>query len=101
MTDSKDVKEMVTELYDSLIKIPKPESKPKRISMRQYFIMCYVKEGICKEMSAFDVARASIDDVANLAAQITYKRLANEQNQSIETSYELISDLDLEHLTSL
>ena len=100
MTESKDVKEMSTDFYTKLVK-PKKEYKPRKTSMRDYFIMCYVKESIYRDMIPFELTRGSIDDIANLAAQLTYKLVSDEQKNSIETAYEAMSEQELEHLQGL
>ena len=36
---------MITELYNKLVKLKK-EPKSRKVSVRDYFIVCYVKEAI-------------------------------------------------------
>ena len=35
--------------------------------MREYFIICYAKDGIYLDMTPFELTLGSINDVANLA----------------------------------
>ena len=45
MTELKDIKDMITELFNKLVK-PKEEPKQRKISMGDYFIMCDVEEAL-------------------------------------------------------
>ena len=42
-----------------------------------------------------------MDDVTNLAAQITYKVHIDEQRNGLIAAYEAMSDEDLEHLETI
>ena len=99
MAEDNETKKMITELYNKLVlKTDKPDPKPRRVSLRQYFIMCYTKEGIYGDMTPFELTRETIEDVANLAAQITFKLLTTEQKQIVEEEYRQMTDEQLEHL---
>ena len=56
MTESKDVTDMITELDSTLIK-PKNETKPRKIYIKDCFIMCYAKKSIYREMTPFELTR--------------------------------------------
>ena len=102
MAEDNETKKMITELYNKLVlKTDKPDPKPRRVSLRQYFIMCYTKEGIYRDMTPFQLSHGSIDDVANLAAQITFKLLTTEQKRIVEDQYNKMTDDQLEHLKVL
>ena len=97
MTD-KDITTMITELYNKLIKVPKPEKKPRKVSMREYFILSYVKESLYRDMTPFELTRGTIDEVANLIAQMTYKLLIDEEKESVKQDYEAMTNSQLEDL---
>ena len=101
MTESKDINQMITELYNQLIKTPKSEKKPRKMSMREYFIKCYVAEDIYRDMTPFQLTRGTINDVANLSAQATWKLLTGDQKEFVKQEYERTTDDQLEHLRSL
>ena len=97
-----EVDQMITELYNKLVlKRGKPEAKPRKVSLRQYFVWCYVKESIYRDMTPFKLERGTIDEVANSAAQITFKLLTDTQKSDIKKAYEAMSEEELEHLKNL
>ena len=97
-----DINQMITELYEKLVLQPvKTEPKPRKVSLRQYFIWSYVKKDIYKDMTPFEMTRGTIDEVANLAAQITFKLLTLKQKDDITKAYEAMSEEQLEHLRNM
>ena len=97
-----DINQMITELHQKLVLQPaKTESKPRKVSLRQYFIWSYVKEGIYRDFTPFEMTSDSINGVANLAAQITFKLITWKQKEEITKAYEAMTDEQLEHLKNL
>ena len=95
---NKDIQTMITGLYNKFITIPRPQKSPRKICMREYFIYCYIKEGIYKDLTPFNLTRGNINDISYLAAQMTWKFLTDEEKQNIKTQYEAMTDDQLEHL---
>ena len=60
--------------------------------------MCYIKEGIYCDSTPFELTRGSVDEVAYLAAQITFKFLTDEKWQSVEDQHKRLTEDQLEHL---
>ena len=97
-----EVDQMITELYNKLIlKSEKPERKPRKVSLKQYFVWSYVKESMYRDMTPFKLERGTIDEVANSAAQITFKLLTDTQEGDIKKAYEAMTEEQLEHLKNL
>lgn len=97
----KSLEEMIAEIYSKLINKPKTEVKPQRLSLRQFFIHSYVKESIFQEFTPFKLERGSINDIANLAAQVTFKMLTPDQKQAVENQYNAMTNEQLEHLKNM
>ena len=93
------IDQMVTELYEKFIKTKSTENK--RMTLKQYFVNCYVKEGIYTELTPFELRHGNINDVKNLAAQITFKLLKPDDLKHIQQAYNRMSDQELEHLKSM
>ena len=49
-------------------------------------------------MTLLELAQGTLDDIAHLASQITYKLLKDKEMNNIKTAYESMSDQQLEHL---
>ena len=79
----------------------KEESNPRRMSIRQFFIYSYVKNNIYRDFTPFEMKRESINDVANLAAQITWKLIQQGQLTIVEKQYKQMTDEQLEYLKNL
>ena len=99
MAQGGDIKKMITKLYNQLIKTEKPKRKPRKASLRQHFIMSYVKEEAYKDFTSSEISR--LDDVANLAAQITYELLTEDQLNNVKSDYKNMTEQHLEDLKSL
>ena len=95
----KTVEKMITELYKKFIKMK--SKKNKRMSLKQYFINCYVKEGIYTELTPFELRHGNINDVKNLSARITFKLLKPDDLKNVKTQYDRMTDQELEHLKSM
>ena len=95
------INQMITELYEKFIKTTPKQVKETKVSLRQFFIYSYVKEGIFKDMTPFVLKQGNLDDVLNLSAQITYKLLTSEQKAIVENQYKSMTDEQLKHLKNL
>ena len=93
------IDQMVTELYEKFIKTKSKENK--RMTLKQYFIHCYVKEGIYTELTPFELKHGNLNDVKNLAAQITFKLLKPDDLKNIKIQYDRMTDQELEHLKNM
>ena len=99
-----DITKMITELYEKIIlkqAKEKAEAKPRKVTLKQFFVMSYVKERIFRDLTPFSMTRGDIDDISNLAAQITFKLLTFDQKQAVERQYNQMTDEQLEHLKSI
>ena len=81
---------MITELYEKLVLKKPKEVKERKLSMRQFFINSYVNESLFREFTPFEMTRGNINEIANLAAQVTYKMLTNEQKEIVESQFKNI-----------
>ena len=97
--ETEDGNQMITELYNQLYRASRPESKSRKVSVRQYLIMCCTKEEIYRDMTPSYLPRVILDDVAKPRAQITYKLLM--QKDIINSAYESMADFNLKHPKSL
>ena len=99
--ETNDVKKMITELYEKFIKTETKLKENKRMTLKQYFVNCYVKEGIYTELTPFELKHGNLNDVKNLAAQITFKLLLSDDLKNIKIQYDRMSDQELEHLKNM
>ena len=98
MAEGQDTQRMITELYNKIILKTDRVTRPRKVSLRQYFIMSYVKEGLYRDMTPFEMTRGSLDDVLNLAAQITFKNLTIQQKHDVEKDYSEMTNDQLDIL---
>ena len=93
---------MVTELYNKLVLKPNKPKIPRKMTLREYFINSYVKEGIYTEFTPFKMNDDySINDVQKLAAEITFKLLKPKEKLDIEEAYNNMTSEQLEHLKNM
>ena len=93
---------MVTELYNKFVLKPDKPKTPRKMTLREYFINCYVKEGIYTELTPFKMNDDySINDIQKLAAEITFKRLKPKEKLDIEDEYNKMSNEQLEDLKNM
>ena len=85
-----DTTQMITELYNKLVLKQPKEVKERKLSMRQFFINSYVNEGLFREFTPFEMTRGKINEITNLAAQVTYKMLTPEEKQVVESQFKNI-----------
>ena len=96
-----DIHAMITDLHNKFIQNPTKPKSTRRMSLREYFINCYVKEDIYTELTPFQLTHGDINDVKKLAAEITFKLLRSEDKQNIQTQYSKMTDEQLDHLKSM
>ena len=85
MVDKMDNLEMmVTELYNKLVFKPDKPKTPRKMTLREYFINSYVKEGIYTEFTPFKMNEDyDISEIQKLAAEITFKMLKPKEKLDI------------------
>ena len=97
-----DLEMMVTELYNKLVLKPDKPKTPRKMTLREYFINSYVKEGIYTEFTPFVLKDGyNINDIQKLAAEITFKMLKPKEKLDIEEAYNNMTSEQLEHLKNM
>ena len=90
---------MITELYNKLVLKPDKPKIPRKMTLREYFINCYVKEGIYTEFTPFILKDDyNINNIQKLAAEVTFKMLKPKEKLDIEDEYNKMTNEQLERL---